>query len=124
MTQGEAVLRHGVEQYGSEPEHLWARNPGYAVLRRQDDRKWYAALLDVPRKRLGLPGNGTVEILDVKCEPRMLGSLLGTPGYLPAYHMSKSGWITVLLDGTVPTEEILALLDMSYDLAAKRKKTN
>jgi len=32
------------------------------------------------------------------------------------YHMDKSNWITILLDGTVQEAKILDFLDMSYDL--------
>ena len=55
-------------------------------------------------------------MLVVKCDPNLIGSLLTTPGFLPGYHMSKSTWITILLDGTVPVDEIRTLLDLSYDL--------
>ena len=54
--------------------------------------------MNVPEHRLGLPGDGSVNVLDVKCDPRMIGSLLSEKGFLPAYHMNKSTWISVLLD--------------------------
>ena len=114
------VLQYAQEQFGSEPEYLWAKYPAYCILRHINNRKWYAALMDVPRNKLGLSGNGGVEILDVKCDPILLGSLLGTSGFLPAYHMSKSSWVTILLDGSVPDDEIIHLLTISYDLT-KRK---
>ena len=51
------------------------------------------------------------------------GSLLTEPGFLPAYHMNKTNWISVLLDETVPDEKIFPLLDLSYDsVAPKRRK--
>ena len=118
------LLAWAADRFGTEPEHLWAKYPNYAVLRRQDNKKWYAVLMDVPRARLGLPGEGSVDILDIKCDPRLIGSLRNGPGFLPAYHMSKSSWITVLLDGTVPQEEITALLEMSYDLAGGRRSAS
>jgi len=34
----------------------------------------------------------------------------------PGYHMNKEHWNTVVLDGTVPDDEILAWIDDSYDL--------
>ena len=37
-------------------------------------------------------------------------------GFLLGYHMEKSNWMTILLDGTVQEAEILDFLDMSYDL--------
>ena len=36
------------------------------------------------------------------------------PGVLPAYHMSKAHWLTVLIDGTVDLQKIKILLDVSY----------
>lgn len=48
------------------------------------------------------------------------------PGFFPAYHMDKTHWITVALDGTVSDDDIMMLLDMSYELTLpkKRKKYN
>lgn len=112
----EAVLRYAEDTYGTAPEYLWKRTPNYAVLRNQANRKWYGAIIDIPRKTLGLTGEGIVDILDIKCSPVMIGSLLEQEGYLPAYHMNKNNWITVLLDGTVPLEGILPLVDLSYQL--------
>jgi predicted DNA-binding protein (MmcQ/YjbR family) len=57
-----------------------------------------------------------VDILNLKCGPVLLGSLLGKEGYLPAYHMSKGNWVSIRLDGTVPEEDIFWLLGISYDL--------
>lgn len=39
--------------------------------------------------------------------------------FFPGYHMNKKHWFTVLLDGSVPDDEICRLLDESYVLAAK-----
>ena len=52
-----------------------------------------------------------------KIVPKELPGLLKKPGYLPAYHMNKKSWVTVILDGTVPLTEIKKLLDKSYTLA-------
>ena len=54
---------------------------------------------------------------EFKCDPVLSGSLRQGGGFLPAYHMNKANWITVLLDGTVSMEDLGPLLDMSYDLA-------
>ena len=77
--------------------------------------------MNVSKRKLGLPEDKAVEILDVKCDPILLGSLLGREGFLPAYHMSKSSWVSILLDGSVPPEEIRDLLTISYDLTKKKK---
>ena len=57
-----------------------------------------------------------VDIINVKCEPDMVGLLTQTYGFLPGYHMNKNTGITILLDGTVSEAKILDFLDMSYDL--------
>ena len=56
----------------------------------------------------------------------MAGSLLAQPCFLPASHMNKSKWITVLLDGSTDREQVMALVDMSYHLTSspKRRKKN
>ena len=110
------VLRYAREQLASEPEYLWARHPGYLVLRHSGNKKWYAAILDVPRSKLGLSGGGPVDILNVKCGSALLGSLLETKGVLPAYHMNKANWVSVLLDGTAADADVISLLTLSYDL--------
>ena len=112
----DAVLQYAQEQFGAEPEYLWAKFPGTAVLRHSNNSKWYALFTNVFRRKLGLSGNESVEVLVVKCDPVLIGSLLARPGFRPGYHMSKTTWITILLDGTVPADEIYPLLDLSYDL--------
>ena len=36
------------------------------------------------------------------------------------YHLSKRHWNTVTLDGSVPAEEVLELIDHSYDLVVAK----
>lgn len=76
--------------------------------------------MDVSRKKLGLSGDGSVDILNVKCDPLMIGSLLKESGILPAYHMNKANWITVLLDNSASDEHIKMLLDISYTMTLKK----
>ena len=99
-TLKERILQYAQVHLGAEPEHLWAKFPRYAVLRHSENAKWFAVFLEVPGTRLGLERPESVDILDVKCGPLLAGSLLGVPGILPAYHMNKSNWVTLLLDGS------------------------
>ena len=115
----EDILQYAKQQYGTDPEYLWIRFPNYAVLRQKENGKWYAAIMDVPAKRLGLNGDTKIDILDIKCDPAIIGSLRKSKGFLPAYHMNKDTWITILLDGSVPKAEVLALLNLSYDITKK-----
>ena len=113
----DGLLRYALETYGTEPEYPWASAPDSFVLRRADNKKWYALVMDVPYARLGLPGDGRADILNIKLDPILIGSLRLQPGFLPAYHMHRGNWITVLLDGAVALAEITPLLDLSYTAA-------
>ena len=111
----EEIFEYVKKQYGTLPEYLWISSPDSAVLRHKNG-KWYAVIMNVEKSKLGLDGNGTVEIMDVKCDPEMTGIIIQTYGFLPGYHMNKQHWITILLDGTAGESKILDFLDMSYDL--------
>ena len=75
--------------------------------------------MNVPRKTLGLPGEGRINILNVKCTPVIREILLSEGRALPAYHMNKQNWISLPLDGSVEAETIFSLIDESYDLTKK-----
>ena len=115
MTVNEFIA-HAQERYGSEPEYLWENAPNAFVLRHQNNRKWFAVVMDVRRDRLGLSGEELVYIMDVKCGPLLSGSYLGKSGVLPAYHMNKTHWLGLLLDGSAAEETVKELLELSYDL--------
>ena len=121
----EKILEYAKKTYKTTPDAPFSTAPAYLVLRHGDTRKWYALFMDVPRDRLGLEGGGSADILNVKCDPLLSGSLRMNKGFLPAYHMHRENWLTILLDGTVKAEDIYPLLDMSYELTRKktRKKT-
>ncbi len=121
------VLEYAANQYGTQPEYLWADVPNYAVLRRTDTRKWYGIIMDVPRFRLGLPGDGVTDILDIKCDAFAREVLLDQPGFVPCYHLNKVHWIGVLLDGTADKDLVYQLIDDSYASVApksRRKRTD
>jgi len=110
------------ENYGADAEHPWEKYPDYTVFRHGNNQKWFALFMDIPKEKLGLPGKELISVLNVKCEPLMIGSLRSEHGIYPAYHMNKSSWITIALDGSVSEEKTKWLLDMSYDLTSKRTK--
>ena len=56
------------------------------------------------------------DFINLKCPPDMVSILRQSPNFLPAYHMNKTHWLTIVLDHGVETEEIFKLLDWSYDL--------
>ncbi len=115
-------IQYVTEQYGVDGEYLWANYPGYCAFRHPNNHKWLALVMDVPKNELGLQGTEILDVVNLKCDPILIGSLRKESGFFPAYHMSKAGWITVALDGSVPDEQIKMLLDMSYDATAPKIK--
>ena len=94
--------RKGLEQlifdtYSVEPDYPWMDTPESAVFRHAANRKWFALVTTVPKSKLGLPGQQPVDIVNLKCDPILIGSLRAEPGFYPAYHMNKENWITAAL---------------------------
>ncbi len=121
-TLRERILGEAAIRYGGHPEYLWRTNPDFAVLRHESNRKWYALFMNVEKEKLGLSGEGGVDIINLKCDPVLSGSLRASGSVLPAYHMNKEKWISVPLNHSVSEEQILFLLDLSYELTASSGK--
>ena len=107
------------ETYRTAGEHLFARYPSFQVFRHNGNRKWFAVIMDIPGRNLGLPGDGEISVVNLKCDTRLIGAFREEPGIFPGWHMNKAHWLTVALDGTVEDEKIRFLVDMSYVLTKK-----
>ena len=122
-SQRRRITQYIQDTFGTEAEYLWADSPGNAVFRHPASKKWYAAMMRVLPEKLGLPSGEALDIMDIKCDTIMIGSLLSTEGFFPAYHMNKNHWISIVLDGSVSDDQIIPLLELSYDsVAPKRRK--
>ena len=122
-SQRERITQYMQDTYGTEAEYPWADSPASAVFRHPASRKWYAIMMGVLPERLDLPAGQALDVMNVKCSTIMIGSLLSTKGFLPAYHMNKNHWISIVLDNSVPDSQIIPLLELSYDsVAPKRRK--
>ncbi len=116
------VLKYAFEQYGTEPEYPWDSLSDAAVLRHASGGKWYGLIMSVPKNKFGFSDDTPVDVLNLKCDPVMSGSIRLNDGIFPAYHMNKQHWISVLLDGTVEIGLIQMLIDESYSLTAPKIK--
>lgn len=114
----EALLSWVPDCFGADWEYPWGDDN--AVIRHRENRKWFAVILTVGRDKLGIPGDGTVDVVNVKCDPRLIGTLISQPGFHRAYHMNKEKWISIRLDGTVEEETVRMLITMSYDLTGQK----
>ena len=72
--------------------------------------------------KLGLSEAGIVDVLNVKSDPLLIGSLRGQDGYFPAYHMNKEKWLSIQLGKPELDDAIKDLLSLSHELTAPKKR--
>lgn len=120
----EALDKCITEAYGTVAEFPWLSAPTFAVYRHNSNNKWFAVIMEIPKNKLGIEEEGNINVVNLKCDPLLIGSLILDEGIHPAYHMSKVHWITVRLDGSVEEEKIKWLLDLSFELTGEKSRKN
>ncbi len=61
--------------------------------------------------------------MNLKCNPDHADAIRSTfDAVIPGYHMSKTHWNTIILDGSIPISEIKSMIDHSYSLIFKSLK--
>ena len=106
------------EKYGNQLEYLWEKSPDTAVLRHEDNQKWYAILMRIPWDRLDKGREGLVEAVNLKHD--QVADLLSKNGIYPAFHMNKRYWISLPLYDTLTDEKVLELFERSWFLTSKK----
>ena len=119
----QTVFDYIKKKYKVLPEYPWRKYAGNAVFRHSDNNKWFALVIDVERNKLGFSGSDYVDAINLKVDDMFFRSMIiQEEGIMPAYHMNKMHWITVLLDGSVPAKRVYDLIDMSFMATASAKK--
>lgn len=116
----EYVIQHIADIYSAEAEYPFASSPDCAVFRHHNNKKWFAMMMTVSKDKLGLKSTENIDIINVKSDPILIGNLMGEDGFYPAYHMNKTHWLTIALDGSADDEKLKFLLDLSFDLTSKK----
>ena len=59
---------------------------------------------------------------NVKCDPDLALELREEfAAVIPGYHMNKKHWNTVIVDGSIPSKQLLSFVDHSYKLVRGKK---
>ena len=67
-----------------------------------------------------IPTEASPITISLKCDPVLAEMLRQTYAAVrPGYHMNKRHWNTVTSDGSIPDDELLEMIDNSYDLVVK-----
>ena len=123
MINRQTVFDYIRKKYKTQPEYPWKSYDSSAVFRHDDNKKWFALVMDVQKDKLGITGQDYVDVINLKVDDMFFRDMIiREDGIMPAYHMNKMHWITVLLDGTVPEKKVFELIDMSYLATASAKK--
>jgi predicted DNA-binding protein (MmcQ/YjbR family) len=121
--QANRMTKYIMKQYDVQPEFLWKRFVGYGVFRNPHNRKWFGIIMHIDRNKI-TPGEGKVDVLDIRIDARSKESLMTETGIYAAYHMNKKNWISIILDEGLSDERILHLIDESYTIVQGRSKRN
>ena len=116
--QTKRIMTRVQEMYENQLEYLWEKSPDTAVLRHEDNQKWYAILMRIPWDRLDKEREGLVEAVNLKHD--QVADLLSQNGIYPAFHMNKRYWISLPLDDTLTDKKVLELFERSWFLTSKK----
>ena len=107
--------------FGTPPDYPFDEDFETAVLRHADNRKWFALLMRVSRRKFGFDSDEVIDVVNLKLPVEMFGSFGKGDGVYPAYHMNKLHWISVLLPDAAD-ETIAFLTGVSYEATKDRSR--
>ena len=126
MTKQE-FLEYCLNTYGTSPDYPFNDLLETAVLRHADNRKWYAIVMRVSRRKFGFDSDEVIDVVNLKLPTEMFGSFGAADGVYPAYHMNKLHWISILLPDA-PDDVVQFLVNVSFeatkDNRRRKKKKN
>lgn len=109
MTKRQQVIAHCLtypDVYEDYPFH----DPNWCVMRHRENRRVFACIFNK---------DGKVWV-NVKCDPQWRDFWREAfAGVIPAYHMNKTHWNSLILDGSIPEEEVKRMIAESYDLTVR-----
>ena len=115
-------LSYCLNTYGTSPDYPFDKDFETAVLRHSDNRKWYAIVMRVSRRKFGFDSDEVIDVVNLKLPTEMLGSFGVADGVYPAYHMNKLHWISMLLPDA--SDDIVQfLVNVSFEATKDKKKT-
>ena len=108
------LFEYCLNTYGTSPDYPFDEDFETAVLRHADNRKWYAIVMRVSRRKFGFDSDEVIDVVNLKLPTEMFGSFGAADGVYPAYHMNKLHWISVLLPDA-PEDVVKFLVNASFE---------
>ena len=117
--QAQEIMKYIQNKYQRELEYLWEKYDA-AIWRNNKNQKWFGLLMVVSALKLGFKKDERCEIINLRYPSSKMPEIINNQNILPGYHMNKKNWLTIILDNSLDDEKIFALIDLSYDLVAKK----
>ena len=114
-------LEYCLDTYSTSPDYPFGEDFETAVIRHSDNRKWYAIVMRVSRRKFGFKSDEVIDVVNLKLPTKMFGSFGVADGVYPAYHMNKLHWISVLLPDA-PNDVVQFLVNASFESTKKSNK--
>lgn len=111
-------------QFNCKADFPWAEEEGAAkrysdaAVFRCPNQKWFALVMEISYKNLGLPNDKKVFSVNLKADPERVADLVDNKTIFPAYHMNKKHWITVLLTSATDFDLLRSLTERSRALVS------
>ncbi len=115
-------LEYCRDTYGTVADYPFDEDFETAVLRHTDNRKWYAIVMRVSRRKFGFDSDEVIDVVNLKLPTEMFGSFGAADGVFPAYHMNKLHWVSVLLPNS-PNDVVVFLTNASFEATKSKIKT-
>ena len=117
----QAFLDYCLDTYGTAADYPFDEDFETAVLRHTGSRKWYALVMRISRRKVGIDSDEVVDVVNLKLPLEMFGSFGAADGVYPAYHMNKLHWISVLLPDAAD-DLVEFLVNASYEATREKKR--
>lgn len=107
----EEIIKYCLELPNTYEDYPFPEDTFSTVMKHTGNKKWFALLMNVKGKLY----------LNVKTNPEYSDMLRNTYSYIiPAYHMNKEHWNTIIIDKNVDKNIVKELLEQSYELTKNK----
>lgn len=106
----EEIIEYCLELPNTYEDYPFPEDTFSTAMKHTNNKKWFALLMQVKNQLY----------LNVKTNPEYSDILRNTYSYIiPAYHMNKEHWNTIILGDNIDESIVKELIDQSYELTKK-----
>ena len=118
----DGLLKYVKEKYNVDIVHPWPKYPSISVMRHKDNEKIFVFFSKERASHSAGMDDETLDIISIKtADPLVIDFLINEEGFSRSKFFGKGRWLTIDMDGTVPLENIIPLVDDSFMVTASAK---